>query len=470
MFEGFTEGVEYNYQEINLAIGYQPKATSPRGIIPIPKGEHEAIMLRINLRKNLYDEEYDPGSPVLHYIGEGLPEHGDQKRKRGNKLLAESQEKDIHLFVHTKKQKKGFWTYRGIWKLLDYNANFPSNKITPRGAIQKVFKFRLVKKGVDDPLQALKSTKLDEVPTPIATVDSLIGLQLRDDYDNRCQICGNTISIPGKGNYSMIRYLKPPDPPHNGPDIRENMMVLCPSHNAEMAFGVFFIDNATMKIIHHNIANQYHDSPIRLNEDHQLSHEYLEYHKDEFCRAWSTHIMRSALDEVHTLSMLIEGGENDQVEFKSTFSYNSYIERGDKNLELAVFKAIGGFMNGEGGTLLIGVMDDGIICGIENDLSLLGDLDAEPRIQLRDKFKRRMSQRMTSSGFKDVHLKFKQFRFVNTDGTDVCIIEVRKSQSPVYLVIEGTKCLPVRLDGRTKCYDPEEALDYIKTHRPDFLE
>ncbi|MFW9889848.1 MAG: RNA-binding domain-containing protein [Candidatus Thorarchaeota archaeon] len=469
MFEDFIEENEYSYKEINKAIGYKPRATTPRGILPIPKGEHEAVMLRINLRKNLYDEEYDPGSPVLHYIGEGLPRHGDQKRTHGNKLLAESQDKDIYLFVHAKNQKTGFWTYNGVWRLLDYNARFPSNKTTPWGTVQKVFKFRLVKRGVEDPLQASRSAESDEVKTPRVVTDSQIALQLRDEYDNRCQICGNTISIPNKGNYSEVHYLRPREAPHLGPDERGNIMVLCPNHNSEMNFGVFYVDSTTKKIIHHNIASSHHESPIRLNEDHQISKEYLDYHKEEFCQEWHTHAMRSSLVEAKALKALIDRGEDDKVEFKSSFSYNKYTHEADENLEMAVFKAIGGFMNSDGGQLLIGVTDEGEIYGLENDFDLLRGPRAKSLMQIRDKFKRRLSNRMRSIGFKEAHLKLYKLRFVNVESHDVCHIDVKTAPIPVYLPKDGAKYLPVRLDGETRLYGLEEALEYFKTHRPDLL-
>lgn len=61
------------------------------------------------------------------------------------------------------------------------------------------------------------------------------------------------------------------------------MLVLCPNHNTEMAFGVLHIDSTSLKIVHRNIANQYHKAPICLNENHHLSADFLEYHENEFC-------------------------------------------------------------------------------------------------------------------------------------------------------------------------------------------
>jgi predicted HTH transcriptional regulator len=41
-------------------------------------------------------------------------------------------------------------------------------------------------------------------------------------------------------------------------------------------------------------------------------------------------------------------------------------------MEYAVLKSIAGFMNTHGGTLLVGVADDGAIVGIEEDFAFLG--------------------------------------------------------------------------------------------------
>ena len=40
-----------------------------------------------------------------------------------------------------------------------------------------------------------------------------------------------------------------------------------------------------------------------------------------------------------------------------------------KKLESVIVKAVSGLMNAEGGTLLIGLSDDGEVLGLENDMS-----------------------------------------------------------------------------------------------------
>ena len=64
---------------------------------------------------------------------------------------------------------------------------------------------------------------------------------------------------------------------------------------------------------------------------------------------------------------LIEAGENDHVEFKSTLRWNLFTQKKDKAIEHAALKTIAAFLNDEGGTLLIGVADEGKMLGLDND-------------------------------------------------------------------------------------------------------
>lgn len=68
-----------------------------------------------------------------------------------------------------------------------------------------------------------------------------------------------------------------------------------------------------------------------------------------------------------TTEELIQQGETDQVEFKSTLRWNLYSDKKDPKIEHAVLKTIAAFMNTKGGTLLVGVADDGEVLGLKND-------------------------------------------------------------------------------------------------------
>lgn len=60
---------------------------------------------------------------------------------------------------------------------------------------------------------------------------------------------------------------------------------------------------------------------------------------------------------------LIEEGESEWLEFKSTLRTNLQTGETDKRMEKAVLKTIVAFLNSDGGNLLIGVADDGSIIG-----------------------------------------------------------------------------------------------------------
>ena len=64
---------------------------------------------------------------------------------------------------------------------------------------------------------------------------------------------------------------------------------------------------------------------------------------------------------------LIEKGENEKLEFKSTLRVNLHTQEIDKKIEHSVLKTIVAFLNSGGGTLLIGVSNERKILGIEKD-------------------------------------------------------------------------------------------------------
>ena len=67
------------------------------------------------------------------------------------------------------------------------------------------------------------------------------------------------------------------------------------------------------------------------------------------------------------LQDVIEGGEHDRLEFKSTLRWNLKAEKAGKEIELAIMKSLAAFMNSAGGSLVVGVDDQGGILGLEAD-------------------------------------------------------------------------------------------------------
>ena len=76
--------------------------------------------------------------------------------------------------------------------------------------------------------------------------------------------------------------------------------------------------------------------------------------------------LSAALDsDLHTL---IAQGESADLEFKSSFRWDLRENKVNRALEGVILKTLAGYMNGQGGTLLIGVADDGNVVGLEHGL------------------------------------------------------------------------------------------------------
>jgi hypothetical protein len=80
-----------------------------------------------------------------------------------------------------------------------------------------------------------------------------------------------------------------------------------------------------------------------------------------------------------SLEEMIAEGESDELEFKSTLRWDLREALVNKKLEEVIMKTVAAFANSDGGTLLIGVGDNGDVLGLEPDYHSLGGAD-------RDKF------------------------------------------------------------------------------------
>ena len=69
------------------------------------------------------------------------------------------------------------------------------------------------------------------------------------------------------------------------------------------------------------------------------------------------------------IAELMSAGESNRVEFKSSARWNLHTGARDDKMELAIAKTVAGFLNSDGGTLLIGVDDDGRAIGLVHDFS-----------------------------------------------------------------------------------------------------
>jgi CRP-like cAMP-binding protein len=148
---------------------------------------------------------------------------------------------------------------------------------------------------------------------------------------------------------------------------------------------------------------------------------------------------------------LIEGGENESVEFKSTLRYNIHTGKFDKEIEHAALKTIAAFLNSSGGTLLIGVDDKKHLLGLKNDSFRDDD---HMLLHLTRLIQERISVKQT---------QFVRAQVENKDNLEILRIDVKASTSPAYLDHNGEEELYVRTGPATTPMKVSEIYPYLKS-------
>jgi ATP-dependent Lon protease len=161
-----------------------------------------------------------------------------------------------------------------------------------------------------------------------------------------------------------------------------------------------------------------------------------------------------------SITELIAAGESARVEFKQTARVNLSTKQRDQVIELMVIKSVAGFLNGHGGTLLIGVTDEAQVFGIEKDLTTLGTK------QNRDGFELwitgLLDNMLGPTATATVTITFEAF----AEGT-VCRVDVQRGKTPTFVRgSKGEADLYVRLNNSTRLLNTADALEFVSSHWP----
>ncbi len=150
---------------------------------------------------------------------------------------------------------------------------------------------------------------------------------------------------------------------------------------------------------------------------------------------------------------LIAHGEGARLEFKSTFKWDARDRKPSRQVEGASVKTLAGFMNADGGTLIIGVSDKGEITGLEDDYHIL-------KRKNRDGFELEVMNAVSSTLGTDA-CRYLQMVFHNVRGKDVCRIIARPSNRPIYIKEGNDMKFYVRTGGSTRWLNVQEAVEFI---------
>lgn len=101
--------------------------------------------------------------------------------------------------------------------------------------------------------------------------------KLKQIYGNKCQICGQSITLLEQLKYSEVHHIHPLGNEHKGVDDLHNMIVLCPNHHALFDLGVIAIDPINIsKLLHIDKHNHLSGKEIILK--HSISKICIRYH------------------------------------------------------------------------------------------------------------------------------------------------------------------------------------------------
>jgi hypothetical protein len=152
---------------------------------------------------------------------------------------------------------------------------------------------------------------------------------------------------------------------------------------------------------------------------------------------------------------LIAAGEGDRVEFKSTARWNTRSGAKDPRMEDEVVVTVAGFMNATGGSLLLGIDDDGSVHGLDDDYAVVPGRDRDGfELWLRTLLAERLGRAVTA----DVGVSLTE-----VDGRDVCRVDVAPADRPVFVGSTGgarTADFYLRVGNATRRLLTDEVLDY----------
>ena len=162
------------------------------------------------------------------------------------------------------------------------------------------------------------------------------------------------------------------------------------------------------------------------------------------------------------IESLILQGESETLEFKETLSLDTKKQTKEKYIESEVLKTIAGFINSEGGVLLIGVKDDGTISGIDHEAHKLysGNLNKEKLVYL-DGLLRHLGNKLKHS----IGMEFyAYFGFNRIECNDLSIIKVKCNK-----LTKGNGCFInnefyVRKGASTDKLEGSALINYIQEH------
>lgn len=160
-----------------------------------------------------------------------------------------------------------------------------------------------------------------------------------------------------------------------------------------------------------------------------------------------------------TIEDLIAQGENEQLEYKSSMRWDYKEQKVTKIPQKAVAKTMAAFMNSSGGTLLIGLKDEGEVLGVEQDLTTLKD---KPNL---DGFGLAFTQLLGNYLGMD-RAALVELTFAEIEGKTLAVASCPASGQPVFIQDGNDAEFWVRVGNSSRPLNVLETSQYIQQRWP----
>lgn len=107
--------------------------------------------------------------------------------------------------------------------------------------------------------------------------NTLLAFDVKDRYQNICQVCRNTVELR-QNSYAEAHHIRPLGTPHLGPDNEGNILVVCPNHHVMLDRGAISIDPESLLVKH--IREAFEPRELLLADWHQLDRRSLDYYSE----------------------------------------------------------------------------------------------------------------------------------------------------------------------------------------------
>jgi len=150
------------------------------------------------------------------------------------------------------------------------------------------------------------------------------------------------------------------------------------------------------------------------------------------------------------VQQLLDQGEGDTIEFKSTLRWNLNNDKPGKEVEMSWLKTVVAFLNTSGGYLLIGVADDGQILGIEAD-----------RFPNEDKYLLHVNN-LINQHIGLERSPYIRFSLVAIADRKVLVVRCERSRTPSFLSIGKEEEFYIRTGPGSRKLPPSKIVPYLQ--------